>query len=189
MTFNIFDKTIEFAQRNYFVDVEDKIPIFLCSIGGHIFNALNKCSRCDFDPDSPLVDEEEDFIIVEYVLQKKQSKEVNPEQLKYPTIDNICRGDPSDTPLQPSLLERESTATGRVKTVPMDLLSWQRKLSPSKDDAPPMPSLLSPSYQDAKKFCYAPLAAASTTAQAKAPNKTKSTTTDDLLQITQQEAW
>jgi hypothetical protein len=63
MTFNIFDKTIEFAQRNYFVDVEDKIPIFLCSIGGHIFNALNKCSRCDFDPDSPLVDEENDFII------------------------------------------------------------------------------------------------------------------------------
>ena len=63
MTFNVFDKTIEFAQRNHFVGVEDKIPIFLCSVGGHIFNALNKCSRCDFDPDSPLVDEEEDFII------------------------------------------------------------------------------------------------------------------------------
>ena len=61
--FNVFDKTIEFARRNYFVDVEDKIPIFLCSVGGHIFNALNKCSRCDFDPDSPLVDEENDFII------------------------------------------------------------------------------------------------------------------------------
>ena len=63
MTFNVFDKTNEFARRNYFIGVEDKIPIFLCSIGGHIFNALNKCSRCDFDPDSPLVDEEEDFII------------------------------------------------------------------------------------------------------------------------------
>jgi len=61
--FNVFDKTIEFARRNYFVDVEDKIPIFLCSVGGHIFNALNKCSRCDFDPDSPLVDEENDFVI------------------------------------------------------------------------------------------------------------------------------
>ena len=60
---NIFDKTVEFAHRNYFVDVEDKIPIFLCSIGGHIFNALNKCSRCDFDPDSPLVDENNDFVI------------------------------------------------------------------------------------------------------------------------------
>ena len=56
--FNVFDKTIEFARRNYFVDVEDKIPLFLCRGGGHIFNALNKCSRCDFDPDSPLVDEE-----------------------------------------------------------------------------------------------------------------------------------
>lgn len=31
--FNVFDKTIEFARRNYFVDVEDKIPIFLCSVG------------------------------------------------------------------------------------------------------------------------------------------------------------
>lgn len=62
-TFNVFDKTLEFAQRNHFIDIEDKLPIFLCSIGGHIFNALNKCSRCDFDPDSPLVDEENDFII------------------------------------------------------------------------------------------------------------------------------
>jgi hypothetical protein len=60
---NIFDKTIDFAKRNHFVDIEDKVPIFLCSIGGHIFNAINKCSRCDFDPDSPLVDEETDFVI------------------------------------------------------------------------------------------------------------------------------
>ena len=62
--FNVFEKTIEFARRNYFVGVEDKIPIFLCSVGGHIFNALNKCSRCDFDPDSPLVNQEDgDFVI------------------------------------------------------------------------------------------------------------------------------
>ena len=62
--FNVFEKTIEFARRNYFVDVEDKIPIFLCSVGGHLFNTLNKCSRCDFDPDSPLVNEEDgDFVI------------------------------------------------------------------------------------------------------------------------------
>ena len=46
---NVFDKTNEFARRNHFVDIEDKIPIFLCSVGGHIFNCLNKCSRCDFD--------------------------------------------------------------------------------------------------------------------------------------------
>jgi len=62
-TFNVFDKTLEFAQRNHFVDIEDKLPIFICSIGAHIFNALNKCSRCDFDPDSPLVDEDTDFTI------------------------------------------------------------------------------------------------------------------------------
>ncbi len=63
MSFDVFEKTAEFARRNHFVDIEDKIPIFLCSVGGHIFNCLNKCSRCDFDPDSPLVDEENDFII------------------------------------------------------------------------------------------------------------------------------
>ena len=62
--FNVFEKTIEFAQKNHFVGVEDKIPIFLCSVGGHLFNTLNKCSRCDFDPDSPLVNEEDgDFVI------------------------------------------------------------------------------------------------------------------------------
>jgi hypothetical protein len=62
--FNVFEKTIEFAQKNHFVGVEDKIPIFLCSIGGHLFNTLNKCSRCDFDPDSPLVNQEDgDFVI------------------------------------------------------------------------------------------------------------------------------
>lgn len=60
---NVFDRITEFARRNHYVDVDDKIPIFLCSVGGHIFNTLNKCSRCDFDPDSPLVNEEEDFII------------------------------------------------------------------------------------------------------------------------------
>tara|TARA_R110002012_G_scaffold125464_2_gene276973 strand:+ start:5050 stop:6366 length:1317 start_codon:yes stop_codon:yes gene_type:complete len=61
--FNIFDKTLEFTTRNHYVDVEDKVPIFLCSIGAHIFNTLNKCSRCDFDPNSPLVDADIDFTI------------------------------------------------------------------------------------------------------------------------------
>ena len=64
--FDVFDKTLEYAQRNYYIDIEDKLPIFLCSIGAHVFNALNKCSRCDFDPDSPLVDEENDFIITNF---------------------------------------------------------------------------------------------------------------------------
>ena len=62
--FDVFDKTLEFAERNYYIDIADKLPVFLCSIGGHIFNAINKCSRCDFDPDSPLVDEENDFTII-----------------------------------------------------------------------------------------------------------------------------
>jgi len=60
---NIFTEVSEFAEKNHYVDVADKIPIFLCSIGGHLFNTINKCSRCDFDPDSPLVDEEHDFTI------------------------------------------------------------------------------------------------------------------------------
>jgi len=46
----IIDRLVRFAQNNYYVDVEDKIPIFACSIGAHIFNAINKCSRCDFHP-------------------------------------------------------------------------------------------------------------------------------------------
>ena len=60
---NIFNEVLDFAERNHYVDVADKIPIFLCSVGGHLFNTVNKCSRCDFDPDSPLVDEENDFTI------------------------------------------------------------------------------------------------------------------------------
>ena len=62
-TFNVIEKTVEFTTRNHYIDVEDKVPIFICSIGAHLFNSLNKCSRCDFDPDSPLVDEENDFVI------------------------------------------------------------------------------------------------------------------------------
>lgn len=46
----IIDRLIAFADANHYVDVADKIPIFACSIGAHIFNAINKCSRCDFDP-------------------------------------------------------------------------------------------------------------------------------------------
>lgn len=48
---NIFQKIQAYAKRNYFVDVEDKIPIFVCSVGAHLFNTINKCSSCDFDPE------------------------------------------------------------------------------------------------------------------------------------------
>ena len=49
---HFIDRVVNFADRNYYVDVQDKIPVFVCSIGAHIFNAINKCSQCDFDIDS-----------------------------------------------------------------------------------------------------------------------------------------
>ena len=61
----IFDALHKFVQDNHYVDVEDKLDIFICSIGAHIFNALNKCSRCDFDPDSPLINYEEGDYAIE----------------------------------------------------------------------------------------------------------------------------
>tara|TARA_R110002020_G_scaffold184769_4_gene382038 strand:+ start:4878 stop:6182 length:1305 start_codon:yes stop_codon:yes gene_type:complete len=60
---NIFDEVSDFAKANHYVDVDDKLGVFICSIGAHIFNTLNKCSRCDFDPNSPYVDAEKDFTI------------------------------------------------------------------------------------------------------------------------------
>jgi len=48
---DIFNAVQSFCDSNHYVDVDDKVPIFLCSIGAHIFNCLNKCSRCDFDPE------------------------------------------------------------------------------------------------------------------------------------------
>jgi hypothetical protein len=47
---NIFDTMREYVSRNHYIDVEDKIPVFLCSIGTHIFNGLNKCGTCPFVP-------------------------------------------------------------------------------------------------------------------------------------------
>lgn len=47
---DIFTRLQTFCDKNHLVDVEDKVPIFICSIGAHLFNAVNKCSMCDFDP-------------------------------------------------------------------------------------------------------------------------------------------
>lgn len=47
---NIFERVLDFCKRNYIVDVDDKVPVFLCSIGAHLFNTVNKCSMCDFAP-------------------------------------------------------------------------------------------------------------------------------------------
>lgn len=47
---DIFDRVQNFCDENFLVDVADKVPIFICSIGAHMFNAVNKCVMCDFDP-------------------------------------------------------------------------------------------------------------------------------------------
>ena len=48
---DIFHSVQDFCDRNHYVDVADKVPVFICSIGAHLFNTINKCSMCDFDPD------------------------------------------------------------------------------------------------------------------------------------------
>ena len=50
---NIVKRLIDFTDTNHYIDVADKVPIFASSIGAHIFNAINKCSRCDFMPTNP----------------------------------------------------------------------------------------------------------------------------------------
>lgn len=47
---DIFKRLQDFCDKNHLIDVEDKVPIFICSIGAHLFNTINKCSMCDFDP-------------------------------------------------------------------------------------------------------------------------------------------
>jgi len=54
---DIFQSLQNYANLNFMVDVEDKLPIFIASIGAHLFNSMNKCSMCDFDPE--LVEEGE----------------------------------------------------------------------------------------------------------------------------------
>ena len=63
MTLNIFNEILDFTNKSHFVDIEDKIDVFICSIGAHLFNTMNKCSRCDFDPADPALDPDEDFTI------------------------------------------------------------------------------------------------------------------------------
>lgn len=47
---DIFKTMNDYVKRNHYVDVEDKVPVFLCSIGTHIFNGLNQCGTCPFEP-------------------------------------------------------------------------------------------------------------------------------------------
>ena len=47
---NIFDTLQDYVKRNHYIDVEDKVPVFICSIGTHIFNGVNKCGYCPHLP-------------------------------------------------------------------------------------------------------------------------------------------
>jgi hypothetical protein len=48
---DVFKEVQDFVDANHYVDVADKVPIFLCSVGTHIFNGLNKCGVCPHIPD------------------------------------------------------------------------------------------------------------------------------------------
>ena len=48
---NIFKEVMDFCDNNHYIDVADKVPIFLCSIGTHIINGVNKCGYCPHIPD------------------------------------------------------------------------------------------------------------------------------------------
>ena len=47
---DIFKDITEYTEGNHYVDVADKVPVFICSVGAHLFNTANRCSTCDFDP-------------------------------------------------------------------------------------------------------------------------------------------
>ena len=67
---DIFKEVESFANANHYVDVQDKIPVFLCSIGAHIFNGLNRCGTCPFEPDDELT---KSFTIDECIMRHKRS--------------------------------------------------------------------------------------------------------------------
>ena len=66
MNDDIFRMVDEFADRNHYIDVRDKLPVFVCSVGAHLFNSINKCSFCDFDPDK---NDENEFSIPDCPLR------------------------------------------------------------------------------------------------------------------------
>ena len=92
MTLDIFSEMQKYAAGNHFVEVDDKLPVFLCSVGAHVFNALNKCSRCDFDPDSPFT-EDGDFVIASCPLRHSNMPFYTPmSQLPDTRIHIMLRG-------------------------------------------------------------------------------------------------
>lgn len=51
MTFDIFDGVRDYTDANNYVGVHDFVDIFICSIGAHLFNTVNRCSACPFKPE------------------------------------------------------------------------------------------------------------------------------------------
>lgn len=89
---NIFQATQDFCDGNHLIDVADKVPIFICSIGAHIFNAINKCSSCDFDPAK--VEGEDGFVIEHCPLRHDNSPIYTPmSQLADTRVHILVRGD------------------------------------------------------------------------------------------------
>tara|TARA_B110000858_G_scaffold53846_1_gene62594 strand:+ start:1441 stop:2760 length:1320 start_codon:yes stop_codon:yes gene_type:complete len=66
---NIFVRVLDFCRRNYILDVEDKVPVFLSSIGAHMFNSVNKCSMCDFAPREGEGEDSRRFVIADCPLR------------------------------------------------------------------------------------------------------------------------
>jgi len=91
---DIFQATTEFCEGNHLIDVADKVPIFICSIGAHIFNAINKCSMCDFDPAKKSADDPDSFTIDHCPLRHNNAPIYTPmSQLADTRVHILIRGD------------------------------------------------------------------------------------------------
>jgi len=88
---DIFTAVQSFCDKNHLIDVADKVPIFICSIGAHIFNAINKCSSCDFDP---AIVEDDEYTIDHCPLRHNNTPIYTPmSQLADTRVHILIRGD------------------------------------------------------------------------------------------------
>lgn len=91
---DIFQATQDFCDGNHLIDVADKVPIFICSIGAHIFNAINKCSMCDFDPSDKEGEEGDTYTIDHCPLRHDNQPIYTPmSQLADTRVHILVRGD------------------------------------------------------------------------------------------------
>lgn len=89
---DIYDEVLDFATKNHLIDVEDKLPVFICSIGAHLFNAVNKCSMCDFDPDD--YEDEPNAFTIPYCPLRHENRPIYTPMSKLPDtrIHILMRG-------------------------------------------------------------------------------------------------